>query len=243
VARLTFRFDGRASAARAWDIRFRVAAVGVLGSALLAAPSGALVPLAAAVFALLALARATAGETVRVARGFVGFMAFFFAVGLLFEPTWEQASLLGIQSARLLLLLLTGQFLFLAATPADVTEGIRWYLGWLGRRRAWAAASMASWALASVPRILDQADQLLDAAALRGLKPARHPVRTLKLLTLGLLIRVFERSGDLAAALEARNFGAAVPVSSLQARWRDFAGFTALCLWCVGAWVVCGTLG
>ena len=236
MARLTLRFAGRPSPARSWDIRFRVAAVALLSAALVGGPAWALVPLAAAVFALLAFARAGVAETAAVVRGFAGFLVFFVAVGVLFEPTWAQAARLGLQSARLLLLLLAGHFLYLAATPSDVTEGIRWYLGWLGRRRAWAAASMAGWALASVPLILDQAAQLLDAAALRGLKAVRHPLRTLNLLTLGLLVRVFERSAQLAASLEARNFGAAVPPPSLQARWTDAAALAGLTLWCAASW-------
>lgn len=242
MARLIFRFDGRPSPARSWDIRFRVAAIGVLSASVLAAPALALLPLAAAIFGLLTLARVRLDEVVSVVLGFVGFLVFFLTVGVAFEPTWTQAGFLSVQAARLLLLLLTGHFLFLAATPSDVTEGIRWYLGWLGRRRAWAAASMAGWALASVPLILDQAGQLLDAAALRGLRPARHPLRTLKLLTLGLLIRVFERSSHLAASLEARHFGVSAPPSTLRARWRDLAALGALCLWCAGSWLGCATL-
>jgi energy-coupling factor transporter transmembrane protein EcfT len=242
VARLIFRFDGRPSPARSWDIRFRVAAVGALSTCVLAAPSWTLLPLGAATLVLLALARTSAGEVAAVVRGFIGFLVFFLAVGVAFEPTWTQTGFLAIQAARLLLLLLTGHFLFTAATPSDVTEGIRWYLGWLGRRRAWAAASMAGWALASVPLILDQAGQVLDAAALRGFRPSRHPLRAVGLLTLGLLIRVFERSAQLAASLEARNFGAAVPPSALRARWTDFAALFGLAAWCAASWLVCATV-
>lgn len=221
MAGLTFRFAGRESQARGWDVRFRVAATAVVSAGLVGAPAGALVPLGLGVLGLLALAGSTVRETLRVVGGFAGFLGFFFAVGLGFEPTLAQGIFLGVQAARLLLLLLLGQFLFLTATPQEVTEGIRWYLGWLGRRRAWMVASMAAWALGSVPLVLDQAAGLLDAAALRGLTLRRHPVAVLKLVTLGLLVRTLERSMDLAAALEARGFGLEVPSPQLQARPRD----------------------
>jgi energy-coupling factor transporter transmembrane protein EcfT len=233
-----FRFDGRPSAARSWDIRFRVAATAVLSGCVLAAPTPSLVALAALVLVLLALASSTAGEAARVVRGFSGFLVFFVGLGLLFEPTLAQAAFLGTQAARLTLLLLLGHFLFLAATPSDVTEGMRWYLGFLGKRRAWAAASMAGWALGSVPLVLDQAAGLLDAAALRGLTPRRHPLRTLKLLTLGLLVRTVGRSFDLASALEARGFGREVPPLRLRARVRDAAAFGAVVASAAASWAV-----
>lgn len=236
MAGLAFRFDARPSPARNWDIRFRVAAVAGAGALVLAAPAPSLVPLAVGTGVLLALARSTAGEVVRVVVGFGGFLVFFFGLGLAFEPTWTQAGFLGLQAGRLILLLLLGHFLFLAATPSDVTRGIRWYLGWLGPERAWAAASMAGWALASVPQALDHAAGLLDAAALRGLTLRRHPLRTLNLLTLGLLVRTVERASDLTAALEARGFGTAVPELGLKARLADAAALAAAGLWGAASW-------
>jgi biotin transport system permease protein len=238
VAVGAFRFDGRRSPLRAWDIRFRVAAVALLSAAILASPPWSLAPLAVIVLGLLALARSTPAEIVRVVRGFAGFLLFFLGLGALFEPTWDHVAFLALQSARLVLLLLLGHGLFLAATPTDVLEGIRWYLGWLGRRRAWAAASMASWALASVPLILDQASSLLDAAALRGLSPARHPLKLVKLLTLALLLRTISRANDLASALEARGFGRTVPPSELKARPRDALALAAVALAAAASWLL-----
>jgi energy-coupling factor transporter transmembrane protein EcfT len=184
---------------------------------------------------LLFLAQARAGEVFRVVKSYSGFLIFFFAVGIAFEPTWEQAQFLGIQGVRLALLLLLGHVLYLAATPSDVVDGIRWTLGFLGRRRAWMAASMAAWALASVPQVLDQAAQLGDAVRLRGQSP-RHPVRGMTLMTLGLLVRTIERTTDLAAALEARGFGQSVPELTLRARWRDFVFLGAMAAACATAW-------
>jgi len=231
-----FRFDGRPSPARAWDIRFRVAATALVSAGLLAAPATSLGPLGLGVLVLLALARSGVGEAALVVRGFSPFLFFFFFLGLAFEPTVAQAGFLGIQALRLILVLLLGHFLFLTATPGDVTEGIRWYLGWLGPRRAWAAASMAGWAMASVPLVLDQAATLLDAAALRGLTARRHPVRTVRLLTLGLLIRTVNRSTDLAAALEARGFGRSVPAPDLKARPRDLGWFATAAAGVAASW-------
>ena len=234
--RRVFRFDGRPSPVHSWDVRFRVAATALLSAAVLAAPAVSLVALSVEVAALLRLAGSSVREAARVVAGFSGFLIFFFGLGLAFEPTSAQAAFLGVQALRLTLLLLLGHVLMLAATPASVTEGIRWYLGWLGPRRAWAAASMAGWALASVPLILDQADGLTDAAALRGLRARRHPLRMLNLLTLALLVRTVGRSTDLAEALEARGFGVAIPPAELRARPRDWGALAATALPAVAAW-------
>jgi len=236
--RLSFRFGGRPSPARLWDIRFRVAATAVISACLLAVPPLSLLPLGFAVLTLLALARSRVTEVLQVVWGFTGFLVFFVGLGVLFEPTWVQAAFLAVQALRLVLLLLLGHFLFLTATPSDVTEAIRWYLGWLGPSRAWSAASMAGWALNSVPLILDQAASLLDAAALRGLTVRRHPLRTLNLLTLALLIRTVERSTDLAASLEVRGFGQSVPPFRLAAQGKDWAALGLLILWCAGSWAI-----
>lgn len=236
MAGLAFRFAGRPSPLARWDIRFRVAATALVSASVLGAPVPSLVPLAVLTLGLLAAARCTPAEVGRVVLSFTPFFVFFFALGLAFEPTGNQAAFLGVQALRLVILLLLGHELFLAATPTEVTEGIRWYLGWLGPRRAWAAASMASWALASVPQTLDQASTLLEAAALRGLTVRRHPLRALNLLTLGLLVRTVDRAADLTAALEARSFGAAVPPSGLRARPIDTAALAAVVLWCALSW-------
>jgi len=236
--RLSFHFDGRPSPVRRWDVRFRVAATALLSAAVLAAPAAALVVLALEVAVLLHLAGSTAREALRVVAGFAGFLVFFFGLGLAFEPTAAHAAFLGWQALRLTLLLLLGHVLLLAATPSDVTEGIRWYLGWLGPRRAWAASSMAGWALASVPGILDQAAGLADAASLRGLAPRRHPLRAMRLLTLALLVRTVGRSTDLAQALEARGFGVAVPPPSLRSGWGDWVALAGVVSPAVVAWLV-----
>jgi len=165
-------------------------------------------------------------------------LLFFVGLGVVFEPTWAQAGFLGVQATRLTLLLLLGHFLFVTATPSDVTEGIRWYLGWLGPRRAWAAASMAAWALASVPLVLDQADSLRDAAALRGLSGRRHPLVLVKILTLALLVRTIGRSTDLVAALEARSFGHHIPASGLRSRWGDWGALALASLWVAASWAL-----
>lgn len=235
---LAFRFDGRPSLARSWDIRFRVAAVALTSAAVLGAPPWALLPLGILVVALLGSARASLAEGGSVVRGFLPFLLFFWGLGLAFEPTWPQAAFLALQGLRLTFLLLLGHFLYVTATPTDVTEGIRWYLGWLGARRAWAAASMAGWALASVPLVLDQARTLLDAAALRGLRLRRHPLRVVHLLTLALLVRTIGRSTDLAAALEARGFGQGVPDSPLRSRWTDAGAFVGASVWVCASWTL-----
>lgn len=238
-----FRFVGRPSAAQRWDIRFRVAASLVTTTTILAAPTGALVGLTLVVVVLLASARSTLAEVGRAVGGWLAVLGFFGVVGVVWEPTLAQALLLGTQLVRLVLLFLVGHFLLVAATPAAVTEGLRWYLGWLGPRRAWAGANMASWALASVPQVLDRAKVLGDAAVLRGLTPRRHPVRMAKVLTLGLLVDALGRSLTLAWALEARGFGLAVPPVTLRSRPQDWAALAGVIAACALSWVFGGILG
>src|SRR5262245_36015723 len=90
AAPLTFRFDGRASPVRRWDIRFRIAAAAVLSAALLSSPAWSLLPLGVLLTGLLAFAKATPREVLRVLRGFSGFLLFFVGLGVLFEPTWPN---------------------------------------------------------------------------------------------------------------------------------------------------------
>ena len=99
---------------------------------------------------------------------------------------------------------------------------------------------MASWALASVPLVLDQAATLSDAALLRGHSARRHPFQALKLLTLALLVRTFERSTDLTSALQARGFGVSVPPPTLKSAPRDALAFAAVVAWCALSWLAGG---
>jgi len=238
-----FRFVPRPSAAQRWDIRFRVAAALTTTTAILGAPTPALAGLSVVVGLLLASARSRVSEVARAVGGLLGFLAVFWVIGFALEPTAARALVLALQFARLVLLFLVGHFLLVAATPADVAEAVRWYLGWLGQRRAWVGANMASWALASVPQVLDRGRILGDAAVLRGLVPARHPVRMAKVLTLGLLVDALGRSLTLAAALEARGFGLTVPPVTLKSRARDWAALGAVVSGCALSWAFGGILG
>lgn len=231
MAGLTFRFDGRSSAVREWDIRFRVAGLAVVGIGILSATPGALFILGIGVVTLLRKAKARWSEIGRVAQGLAGFLALFWILNWFFEPTIDQAIFLFVQSVRLLLLFLTGHVLLLAATPHDVVDGIRWYFGFLGKRRAWAWASMASWALASIPQVLDQARELLEAARLRGLSLARHPGRVLRLVTLSLVTKALERADHLADAMEARNWGVSIPDARHRARASDVVALVGVLGW------------
>jgi energy-coupling factor transporter transmembrane protein EcfT len=165
------------------------------------------------------------------------FFAFFVGTGFLLTPTLEHLAFLGLQSARFLLLFLASHVLLVTATPFTVTAAIQWFLCFLGRRRAYFAASMASWALGSVPRLLDQAQTLTEAAALRGVTVSRHPLRWTRLVTLGLLAKTLETAAVTAQALEARCFGAQIPPHGLRARAFDAVVGTGWSLYCL-AWLV-----
>jgi energy-coupling factor transporter transmembrane protein EcfT len=236
MARLAFTYQADSPASR-WDIRGRVTALGVFSVAVLAVPAWNLLPLALLLVALLVWTRMPLASLGRLVAQFGLFLAFFFGVGLLLVPTASQAELLGVQSARLLMLLLASQFLMLTATPDTVTAGIQWFLRPLGTRRAYLGASMASWALASVPRVLDDGSTLVAAARLRGLEVRKRPLAWMQLVTLGLLVRVVERSAAMAQALEARSFGLAVPPHGLKATIFDVGLTAAVCAWC-GVWLV-----
>ncbi|MEI8095661.1 MAG: energy-coupling factor transporter transmembrane component T [Spirochaetales bacterium] len=231
MARVAFQYRASTPAGR-WDIRWRVVSVTVFSAAVLASPAWGLVFLAVSLVPGLAAARVKPGDLGRLALSLAPYFAFFAGVGLLLTPTTGQAALLGLQSARLALLFLASHFLLVTATPQTVARGIQWFLRPLGARRAWLGASMASWALAAVPRLVDQGKGLLEAAALRGLRPARRPLATVKLVTLGLLVRVVQQASITADALETRGFGTHVPKHGLVARPSDVLWFllwTAVC--------------
>lgn len=234
--RLIFRFSDRPSPAAALDVRFRVAAVALISPLLIFAPVFSLVGLTLGVAGLLTLARTRWHEVWALTKGFGGFLLFFLAVGLLFLPTWENAAFLLVQSARLFVLLLTSQFLLLTLTAFELTAALQWFFSWLGRRRAWYLASMASWAVTSIPQVMDQAAVLREAASLRGLELKRHPLVWLKLLTLALMVRVVEKSAEMSWALEARCFGQAVPGIDLKAQLKDWGFLAVWTAWCGLAW-------
>ena len=234
--RLAFAYTGPRPLSR-WDIRWRVFSVGVFSAVVLAAPPWSLVPLAAGLALLLVLAEVTWSEIARLLASLAWFFAFFLGAGFLLTPTTEHLAFLGLQSARFLLLFLASHVLLVTATPLTVTAAIQWFLGFLGAQRAYFAASMAGWALGSVPRVLDQARSLTDAAALRGLTMLRRPLGWTRLVTLGLLVKTIETAALTAQALEVRSFGSQIPPHGLRARPRDAVAGTAWSVYCV-VWLV-----
>ena len=219
-----------------WDIRWRLVSLTVYAVAVLSVESLRLVPLTLVVVVLLPWAGQKWRDIGVLLRGLLALFGFFLGVGLLLTPTWAHAQLLLVQSVRLLLLFLASHFLMVTATPDTVVRGLQWFLSPLGARRAYLGASMASWALASVPKILAHAQGLREAAVLRGLT-GKQPLVWMRLLSIGLLIRVIETSAVVAEALEMRGFGSQTPPHGLLASTKDAVLGLMLLGWCA-LWMI-----
>jgi len=238
TGRVAFRFTARDSPAASWDIRFRVVSMMAFCVAALSAEPLSLAPLLAGLIFLLVLAKTTAKEILSLLKFYAAFFVLLVGLGTVFQPGVANFLFLCCQGLRIFILILSGHFLTSTATPLDVTAGIQWLLGFLGKRRAYYAASMTSWALASVPRILDQAQTIREAALLRGVDPRRRPVVFLRLLSLSLLVRAVESSAEMSWALEARLFGQTIPDHGLRSRASDFLAAGAWLGWCALSFAV-----
>jgi len=235
VAGLALVFQGN-NRATVWDIRWRLVSLTVYAVAVLGVDAVRLAPLSLVLVLLLPWAGQGWRELGVLFRPLLAFFGFFLGVGLLLTPTWAHAQLLLVQSARLMLLFLASHFLMVTATPDTVVRGLQWFLSPLGARRAYFGASMASWALASVPRILGHAHGLREAAVLRGLT-GKKPLVWMHLLSMGLLIRVIETSAVMAEALEVRGFATQIPPHGLRASRKDALLGLLLLGWCA-LWVI-----
>jgi energy-coupling factor transporter transmembrane protein EcfT len=67
-------------------------------------------------------------------------------------------------------------------------------------------ALLAGLSINLIPQLLDTAQEILEAAACRGLVLRRNPFKTLVIFTVLFMRKTVKRSGETAEALEARNF-------------------------------------
>lgn len=109
------------------------------------------------------------------------------------------------RSAAMVLLLAASHWLTRTTTVFEIRAAIALVFRPLGRKTADMLSLIASLALAFVPWILDEAQAVRDASALRGLSLKRRPVSGLFAMTIPLMLRVVEKARRTAEALTLRS--------------------------------------
>lgn len=113
---------------------------------------------------------------------------------------------------RLLLMLALTMILTATTTPLDLTYAIEWYLTPLKviKVPAHEIAMTISIALRFIPTLLDETDRIMKAQASRGVDfengKFKEKIRAIVSLIVPLLVSAFQRSEDLANAMEARGY-------------------------------------
>ncbi len=134
------------------------------------------------------------------------------------------------------LLMMLGLTMVLTATtkPMDLTHGFEWYMTPLKviRFPVHEIAMTISIALRFIPTLLEETERIMKAQASRGVDYSRgrffKKVRALFSLIIPLLISSFQRSEELADAMEARGYNPKekrTSYSKLSFTWRDIIAF------------------
>lgn len=126
---------------------------------------------------------------------------------------------------RLLLLILAASLFTLTTSPIDMTDGLGWLLKPLGRLGIPVSsfALMMSITLRFIPVVWEEADRIQKAQLLRGASlrsgPWHRRLQALRALFIPLLLSVFRRADELAAAMATKGYQENRP----RTRWRVLA--------------------
>jgi energy-coupling factor transporter transmembrane protein EcfT len=136
-------------------------------------------------------------------------------------------------SWRLLVIILTGVVLSATTRTAEIRAGVQWLLSPFPRVPAARVATMMSLILRFLPLIFQLAAEIGAAQRARGIERRKHPIYRLRLATMPLLRKSFERADRLALAMEARGFSEQrmpVELSAARVDWVVLALVAGVCL-------------
>jgi energy-coupling factor transporter transmembrane protein EcfT len=132
---------------------------------------------------------------------------------------------------RLALIFAVGA-LFLGTTrPTEIRAGVQWFLRPLPFVPAERVGTMLGLLVRFIPVIFEEVARASDAQRARAVENRRNPIRRAAMLGVPIMRRVFERSDQLALAMEARCFCERRTEPELRAARRDWLLFGLSCGW------------
>lgn len=154
-----------------------------------------------------------------------------------FKIYWDALYQSGYIVLRLMMMLLITMILTSTTKPLDLTYALEWFMTPLKLIKfpAHAIAMTISIALRFIPTLLDETDRIMKAQASRGVDFDRGGLikkfKAIISLIIPLLISSFQRSEELANAMEARGYDPdkkRTKYRKLHFSYRDLIGFIAV---------------
>lgn len=140
----------------------------------------------------------------------------------------QEGALAGL---RLALVFLIGTLLMATTRPADIKAGVQWLLRPLPFVPAERVGTMLGLLVRFIPVIFEEVSRVSDAQRARAVENRRNPLRRAVKLGVPIMSRVFERSDQLALAMEARCYSERRTAPALRAVRRDWLLFGLSCGW------------
>jgi biotin transport system permease protein len=153
----------------------------------------------------------------------------FEAVSITREGLYEGA----IVCWRLVVVIMTGLSFVLTTRSSEIKAAVEWMLKpfpWIPAKRI---GIMMSLIVRFIPIIFEQAKKTAQAQRARGVENRKNPVYRLKMFSIPLMRRIFERADKLVLAMEARCYSENRTDSLLSSGVKDWIallGVMCLCL-------------
>lgn len=134
---------------------------------------------------------------------------------------------------RLVIVIMTGLSFVLTTRSSEIKAAVEWMLKpfpWIPAKRI---AVMMSLVVRFIPIIFEQAKKTEEAQRARGVENRKNPVYRLKMFSIPLMRRIFERADKLVLAMEARCYSenrTDALLSSGVKDWIALIGVVCLCL-------------
>jgi len=130
---------------------------------------------------------------------------------------------------RLALIFLIGAVFMATTRSSEIKAGIQWFLKPLPFVSAERVGTMLSLLVRFIPLIFEEVSRASDAQRARAVENRRNALHRMVKLGVPIMTRIFERSDQLALAMEARCYSEFRTQPALTAGWKDWVVFV-LCL-------------
>ncbi len=132
---------------------------------------------------------------------------------------------------RLSMVFLVGTLLMATTRPPEIKTGVQWFLRPLPFVPAERVGTMLGLLVRFIPVIFEEVARVSDAQRARAVENRRNPLRRAAKLGIPIMSRVFERSDQLALAMEARCYSERRTQPALRAAFKDWVLFCLCCGW------------